>query len=108
MARSNPKAAAQGGLPEPSAQVNLYTNAALAENTYRSYRADLKHFNAAVAVWTVDTVKLRRDLPVLAWSKIEGFEERVAGDALRLAGVQVLQLFGDGEGGVQFHGLGNV
>lgn len=32
---------------QPSAQVNLYTHAALAENTYRSYRADLKHFKAA-------------------------------------------------------------
>lgn len=31
----------------PSSQVNLYTQAALAENTYRSYRADLKHFKAA-------------------------------------------------------------
>lgn len=33
--------------PKLSAQVNLYTQAALAENTYRSYRADLKHFKAA-------------------------------------------------------------
>lgn len=32
---------------QPSAQVNLYTHASLAENTYRSYRADLKHFKAA-------------------------------------------------------------
>lgn len=32
---------------QPSAQVHLYTHAALAENTYRSYRADLKHFKAA-------------------------------------------------------------
>lgn len=47
MARSKPKAAARGAAPEPSAQVNLYTNAALAENTYRSYRADLKHFKSA-------------------------------------------------------------
>ncbi|QJY33659.1 tyrosine-type recombinase/integrase [Diaphorobacter sp. JS3050] len=31
----------------PSAQVNLYTQAALAENTHRSYRADLMHFKAA-------------------------------------------------------------
>ena len=47
MARSNPKAAVRGEAPEPSAQVNLYTQAALAENTYRSYRDDLKHFKAA-------------------------------------------------------------
>lgn len=47
MARSKPKAAARREAPEPSAQVNLYTQAALAENTYRSYRADLKHFKAA-------------------------------------------------------------
>lgn len=33
-------------LAEPSAQVNLYTHAALAENTYRSYRADMNHFKA--------------------------------------------------------------
>ena len=32
---------------QPSSQVNLYTQASLAENTYRSYRADLKHFKAA-------------------------------------------------------------
>lgn len=30
----------------PSAQVNLYTQAALAENTHRSYRVDLAHFRA--------------------------------------------------------------
>lgn len=39
----------QGGekLPDaPSAQVNLYTQASLAHNTYRSYRADMKHFKA--------------------------------------------------------------
>lgn len=47
MARSKPKAAARGEVPEPSAQVNLYTQAALAENTYRSYRADMQHFKAA-------------------------------------------------------------
>lgn len=28
----------------PSAQVNHYTQAALAENTHRSYKADLAHF----------------------------------------------------------------
>lgn len=32
--------------PAPSAQVNLYTRAALAENTHRSYRVDLAHFRA--------------------------------------------------------------
>lgn len=47
MARSRPKAAGRGEAPEPSAEVNLYMHAALAENTYRSYRADLKHFKAA-------------------------------------------------------------
>ena len=47
MARSKPKFAARGEAPEPSAQVNLYTHAALAENTYRSYRADIQHFKAA-------------------------------------------------------------
>lgn len=47
MARAKPKAAARGKVPEPSAQVNLYTHAALAENTYRSYRADMQHFKAA-------------------------------------------------------------
>lgn len=47
MARSKPKAATRSEATEPSAQVNLYTHAALAENTYRSYRADLKHFKAA-------------------------------------------------------------
>ena len=31
----------------PSAEVNRYTQAALADNTYRSYRADQKHFKAA-------------------------------------------------------------
>lgn len=31
---------------QPSNQVNLYTQASLAENTYRAYRADLKHFKA--------------------------------------------------------------
>lgn len=30
----------------PSSQVNLYTHAALAENTHRSYRVDLAHFRA--------------------------------------------------------------
>lgn len=30
----------------PSAQVNLYTRAALAESTHRSYRVDLSHFRA--------------------------------------------------------------
>ncbi|MCE4556541.1 integrase [Pelomonas cellulosilytica] len=47
MARSKPKAAARGEAPEPSAQVSLYTQAALAENTCRSYRADMQHFKAA-------------------------------------------------------------
>ena len=32
--------------PALSAQVNLYTRAALAENTHRSYRVDLAHFRA--------------------------------------------------------------
>ncbi|MBP3981399.1 site-specific integrase [Acidovorax sp. JG5] len=32
--------------PAPSAQVNRYTQAALADNTYRSYKADLAHFRA--------------------------------------------------------------
>ena len=35
------------GGEQPSSQVNLYTHAALAENTYRSYRADLKHFKTS-------------------------------------------------------------
>lgn len=30
----------------PSAQVNLYTQASLAENTHRAYQADMKHFRA--------------------------------------------------------------
>lgn len=47
MARGKPEAAARSGATEPSAQVNLYTHAALAENTYRSYRADMQHFKAA-------------------------------------------------------------
>ena len=47
MARSKTKVAARCEAPEPSAQVNLYTHAALAENTYRSYRADMQHFKAA-------------------------------------------------------------
>ncbi len=32
--------------PVPSAQVNRYTQAALADNTHRSYKADLAHFRA--------------------------------------------------------------
>lgn len=47
MAPAKPKFAARGEAPESSAQVNLYTHAALAENTYRSYRADMQHFKAA-------------------------------------------------------------
>lgn len=47
MARDKPQVAVLGEAHEPSAKVNLYTHAALAENTYRSYRADLKHFKAA-------------------------------------------------------------
>lgn len=40
------KAKPSTSAPKPSAQVNLYTHAALAENTYRSYRADMNHFKA--------------------------------------------------------------
>lgn len=43
---------------QPSAQVNLYTHAALAENTYRSYRADLKHFKAAGGAIPCTAVRL--------------------------------------------------
>lgn len=49
------------GAPEaaqPSAQVNLYTHAALAENTYRSYRADIKHFKAAGGVIPCTAIQL--------------------------------------------------
>lgn len=58
MARSKPKAAARGEVPEPSAQVNLYTQAALAENTYRSYRADMQHFKAAGGTLPCTAVQL--------------------------------------------------
>lgn len=45
MKRAKPSPVAK--LAQPSVQVNLYTQAALAENTHRSYRTDLKHFKAS-------------------------------------------------------------
>lgn len=42
----------------PSAQVNRYTQAALADNTHRSYKADLAHFRAHGGTIPTTAVKL--------------------------------------------------
>ena len=42
----------------PSAQVNHYTQAALAENTHRSYKADLAHFRAHGGTIPTTAIKL--------------------------------------------------
>ncbi len=42
----------------PSAQVNHYTQAALADNTHRSYKADLAHFRAHGGTIPTTAIKL--------------------------------------------------
>ena len=54
----------------PSAQVNRYTQAALADNTYRSYKADLAHFRAHGGVIPTTAVQLAEYLASHAHSQV--------------------------------------